>query len=159
MYVIWPNTFWMLVTMYLKSLFPKYHIKKSKTYRGGRKNHFFVSTGRWWNNHLQIQFLVTKLVQKFNLTRFSDPRSPNCGYFNSLLLSKSFFTNGMNLMFSDTFRHIFLGMTELLKKKLEFQHFFLQFLTRFVFYPKPENIFTHISNYENRIQVLPQSWK
>ena len=34
---------------------------------GGRKNHFFVSTGRWWNNHLHIIYFVVflRLLCKF----------------------------------------------------------------------------------------------
>ena len=54
MCVIWPNTFWGLVSIYLKSLPPKYHVQKCKTHHGGRKKHFFLSTGGWWNNHLQL---------------------------------------------------------------------------------------------------------
>ena len=34
----------------------------------------------------KIPFLVTKSGQKSNLTRFSDPQPPNCGWFHLLLL-------------------------------------------------------------------------
>ena len=54
--VICPNKFWGLASIYLKSLFPKSHVMKSKTHlvEGGIQMIFFVSTGRWWNNHLHF---------------------------------------------------------------------------------------------------------
>ena len=42
MCVIWPNTFWGLVSIYLKSLCPKYHVRKSKTHHGGSKKTIFL---------------------------------------------------------------------------------------------------------------------
>ena len=56
MCVILPNEVWGLVSIYLKSLPPKYHVKKSKTHRGGSSNHFFCLRNGWWNNHLHINF-------------------------------------------------------------------------------------------------------
>ena len=41
--------------------------RNAKLIMGGRKNHFFVSTGRWWNNHLQ--FLLLHFAQPWNMTR------------------------------------------------------------------------------------------
>ena len=70
MCVISPNEVWGLVSIYLKSLPPKYHVKKSKTHHGGskNKNHFFLfaSTGRWWNNHLH--FSLSSFHKKFYLS-------------------------------------------------------------------------------------------
>ena len=53
MCVIWPNTFWGLVSIYLKSLPPRYHVQKIKTHHGSKKT-FFLSGTRWWNNHLHF---------------------------------------------------------------------------------------------------------
>ena len=57
MYVMWPNTYWGLVSIYLKSLPPKYDVQKYKTYHGGSKKTFFVPRPRWWNNHLHFSFI------------------------------------------------------------------------------------------------------
>ena len=43
MCVIWPNTFWGLVSIYLKSLPPKYHVQKCKTHHGGVEKTIFLS--------------------------------------------------------------------------------------------------------------------
>eukprot|EP00493_Phyllostaurus_siculus_P017173 UN17435 len=46
MLVIRPNKFLGLVSIYPKSLSPKYHFKISKTHHGGSKKVFFPSTIR-----------------------------------------------------------------------------------------------------------------
>ena len=61
MCVIWPNIFWGLVSIHLKSLSPKYHVKESKAHHEGSKNHFFSSPGRWWNNLLH--FAICKILR------------------------------------------------------------------------------------------------
>ena len=100
MYVVWPNTFWRFVTMYLKSLFPRYHVKKSKTHRGGRKTIFFVSTGRWWNNHLHIQFTPLLSYQLW------------C-FFNANFLEKSIvLSQKLTRNISDTSRTISIVLSE-----------------------------------------------
>ena len=41
MFVMWPNTFWGLVSIHLKSLPLRYHVQKCKTHHRGSKKHFF----------------------------------------------------------------------------------------------------------------------
>ena len=37
---------------------PKYHVQKCKSHHVGWKKHFFVPTGSWWYNHLQISIFI-----------------------------------------------------------------------------------------------------
>jgi len=51
MRVIWPNKFWGIVSIYLKSLPPKYRVQKFKTH-----NHLHISFQKWNNICLNFNF-------------------------------------------------------------------------------------------------------
>ena len=57
-FVAWLNKFWWLVSIYLKSLFLKFHVKKFKTHYGGsKKKIFFLFAICWWKQHSNVFFV------------------------------------------------------------------------------------------------------
>ena len=53
---LWSNTFWVLVSIYLKSLLPKYHEHNCKTHHVGSQKPYFFPTIVWWNNQFHLEY-------------------------------------------------------------------------------------------------------
>jgi len=64
MCLIWPNAFWGLVSIYLKSLPPDIMSRNGNFIMTDRKKHFFPITC-WWNNHLEIAHSIASWLDSF----------------------------------------------------------------------------------------------
>ena len=65
MCLVWTNTFWGLVIIYLKSLALKYHVQKWNIHHEGSKKTFFFPITCWWNNHLEIAHIIAVWLDSF----------------------------------------------------------------------------------------------